>query len=163
MTLDRWSGAGWDVEHLGRVLLSEEPHDERAGPRRELVAECRRQGRGPGGVVGTVEEQQRPGAHHLETTGRRHAREALVHALLVEAGTDVRLRGRECDDGVVHLMGAVERDEDLGVHAVRRVQGAATPKDRYDAVLEAGEAIATTLGLVVAVTIGECAAADTSQ
>ena len=54
------------VQHLVRVLLAQQPDDERARSGRELLVERGAQRLGAGDVVRTVEQHEGLAAHDLE-------------------------------------------------------------------------------------------------
>ena len=74
-------------------------------------------------VVGAVDDDERLVPEDLEAPGHPHRGEALLHDVVVEGRVEEALDRGEGDGGVVALVGAMEREEHVGVHGQGRLQG----------------------------------------
>ena len=67
------------------------------------------QGRGPVGVVGAVDHHRGMAAYHLAPAAQADGAPRLLQHLGVDGAVEERLDSPEGEEGVVDLVGAVER------------------------------------------------------
>ena len=72
------------------------------------------------GVVGAVEDDERAAMHDLEAARDRDRAEGLLDHVVVERTAEERLGRGQRDRGVVALVRAVQRQEEVVVHVARR-------------------------------------------
>ena len=107
------------LEHLVRLLLTEQTDHQRARAERELLIERVRERVSAGHVVGAVEEYERLVPHDLEPAGRAHRAQCPANDVFFEWHPYERLAGGKGRRSVVGLVSAVHRKEDLVVDGLR--------------------------------------------
>ena len=89
-------------------------------PEVELLGQRLGQRRSSRRVVRSVDENRWRAAHPFQPTRAGRCGESGSHSIDVEltlrAGAEERLDSGQCDDGVVRLMFAVQREKDIGIH-----------------------------------------------
>ena len=108
----------------------EQPDDERARRRRELLVERGAQRGRARDVVRAVEQHERMPADDLEPPRRTHRREPVGDNRRRQRRADERLGGRERDRRVVGLVRAVQRQEHVGIATARAREVDDAPAER---------------------------------